>query len=109
KFIITTRPVEGTADIISTTYEGLSKDVHAGDKILLDDGAIELTVIQTSDTDVETKIIVGGPLEEKKGINLPGVKISAVSLTEKDIIDARFGMEQNVDYIALSFVRSASD
>jgi len=109
KFVITTRPVEGTAEIISTTYMSLPKDVHPGNKILLDDGAIELSVIKTGETDVETKVIVGGQLEEKKGINLPDVKISAPSLTEKDITDARFGIEQNVDYIALSFVRTASD
>jgi pyruvate kinase len=109
KFVITTRPVEGTAEIISTTYANLPKDVKTGDRILINDGAIELSVSKKTDADVETKIIVGGPLEEKKGINLPGVKVSAVSLTEKDIADARFGIEQNVDYIALSFVRTASD
>ncbi|MCI0416628.1 pyruvate kinase, partial [bacterium] len=109
RFVITTRPIEGNAMIVSTSYSGLPNDVQPGDKILVDDGAIELKVLQVHDTDVETEIVTGGPLNEKQGINLPGVNVSAQSLTEKDRVDALFGKELSVDYAALSFVRSAAD
>jgi len=109
RFVITTRPIEGNAMIVSTSYSGLPKDVKPGDKILVDDGAMELKVLQVQDTDVETEIVTGGLLQEKQGINLPGVNVSAPSLTEKDKADALFGKELSVDYVALSFVRSAAD
>jgi pyruvate kinase len=109
KFILTTEDVEGTDQIVSTTYIGLPKDVRPGDKILLDDGTIELRVVNVTDTSVETEVITGGTLREKKGINLPGVNVSEPSMTEKDYVDARFGIELQVDYIALSFVRTAWD
>ncbi|HSP05713.1 MAG TPA: pyruvate kinase [Acidobacteriota bacterium] len=109
RFTITTREVEGTAEAVSTTYRELPLDVHAGDAILIDDGNLELRVLRTTDTDVETEVVVGGTLSEKKGINLPGVAVSAPSLTDKDLADAKFGAEMGVDYIALSFVRTAWD
>lgn len=109
KFILTTQEVEGNEQIISTTYKNLPGDVNTDDIVLIDDGSIELRVTKASSTDVETEIVVGGLLREKKGINLPGVKVSAPSLTEKDIQDARYGAEMEVDYIALSFVRTAPD
>lgn len=109
RFVITSREVEGTAEIVSTTYQQLPSDVHAGDTILIDDGCLELKVLNSSDTDVETEITVGGILNEKKGINLPGVSVSAPSVTEKDMEDAKCGAEMGVDYIALSFVRTAWD
>ena len=109
QFTITTRDLEGTAEIVSTTYKELPKDVKPGDTILIDDGNIELRVLEVTDTDVVTQVMVGGILKEKKGINLPGVKVSAPSMTEKDIADAKFGIEMEVDYIALSFVRTAWD
>jgi pyruvate kinase len=109
KLTITTREIEGTKEIISTTYKNLATDVKPGDRILIDDGSIELRVLSVTPTDVETLITSGGLLKEKKGINLPGVPVSAPSMTEKDYADARFGVEMGVDYIALSFVRTASD
>lgn len=109
KFILTTREVEGNEQIISTTYKNLPADVRTGDTILIDDGSIELKVMRTTPTDVETEVIIGGLLKQKKGINLPGVRISAPSMTEKDVQDAKFGAEMDVDYIALSFVRTAPD
>lgn len=109
KFTITTREVDGTDQMISTTYKELPGDVKTGDRILIDDGAIELRVLRVTPTDVETEVVTGGVLKEKKGINLPGVQVSAPSMTEKDYADARFGVEMGVDYIALSFVRTASD
>lgn len=109
KFVLTTRDVPGNDQIVSTTYQGLPADVRVGNRILLDDGNLELNVCAVTDTDVETEVIIGGDLKEHKGINLPGVHVSAPSLTEKDLKDARFGAEMGVDYIALSFVRTAAD
>lgn len=109
KLRISTQEIIGGSEAISTTYAGLADDVRPGDTILLDDGAIELKVISVSGGEVETEIISGGLLKEKKGMNLPGINISAPSLTEKDVSDARFGVEMQVDYIALSFVRTAWD
>jgi pyruvate kinase len=109
RLTITTREITGDTSIVSTSYANLPRDVSEGDRILLSDGLIELRVEQVGDEDVVCRVINGGELGEKKGINLPGVKISAPSLTEKDRADLRFGLEQEVDYIALSFVRSARD
>jgi pyruvate kinase len=106
---ITTREVEGGDGIVATTYSHLPKDVGSGDRILLADGLIELRVEKSNPTDVICRVVNGGLLGENKGINLPGVKISAPSMTEKDHADLKFGIEQQVDYIALSFVRSARD
>ena len=106
---ITTRDVLGEEGCVSTTYKHLSKDVSIGDRILLADGLIELQVERVEATDVSCRVVNGGMLGENKGINLPGVKISAPSMTEKDHADLRFGIEQQVDYVALSFVRSARD
>ncbi len=106
---ITTRDVVGEAGLVSTTYTHLPKDVNSGDRILLADGMIELRVERVAAPDVLCRVVNGGELGENKGINLPGVKISAPSMTEKDHADLRFGIEQNVDYVALSFVRSARD
>ncbi len=99
----------GTAARVSTTYQALPRDVKAGDTILLDDGLLVLKVVSTTATEVEAEIAIGGELGEHKGINLPGVALSTPSLTEKDREDAAFGLTLGVDYIALSFVRQASD
>lgn len=106
---ITSRSVPGTAELISTTYTALPTDVRRGDHILLADGLIELVVISTSLTDVVCRVVHGGALGEHKGINLPGVNVSAPSLTPKDVSDLAFGIAQGVDYVALSFVRTAQD
>ncbi|NOT64127.1 MAG: pyruvate kinase [Acidobacteria bacterium] len=106
---ITTREVEGDANIVSTSYANLPQDVNLGDRILLSDGLIELRVEQLSKTEVTCRVINGSTLGENKGINVPGVKLSAPSLTEKDRADLTFGLQQQVDYVALSFVRSARD
>ena len=108
-FEITTRRVAGTREKVSTTYKNLPHAVAAGDKILVDDGLIELKVLEISDETVTCKVRVGGILKENKGINLPGVQVSAPSLTEKDKKDLRFGIQNEVDYVALSFVRQAED
>jgi len=106
---ITARDIPGTAEMISTTYSHLPDDVKPGDRILLSDGLIELRVVSTGGTEVVCDIVNGGELGEHKGINLPGVAVSAPSLTEKDMADAAFGVEMGVDAIALSFVRRAED
>jgi pyruvate kinase len=108
-FKITSRKVTGSREIVSTTYKHLPEDVRKGDKILVDDGLIELKVQEKDDDTVTCRVQVGGVLGENKGINLPGVRVSAPSLTEKDKKDLRFGIQNSVDYVALSFVRQAED
>jgi len=108
-FKITSRKVVGTDSIVSTTYTNLPGDVKKGDTILIDDGLVELKVVSKSADTVTTTVIVGGMLKEHKGINLPGVNISAPSLTTKDIKDLKYGIKVGVDYFALSFVRTAAD
>ncbi len=109
QFIITNRNVSGTAEIVGTTYQQLPQDVQPGDRILLDDGLLELSVLEKNATDVRCLVIHGGLLKEHKGINLPGVAVSAPALTTKDREDLRFGIEHGVDYVALSFVRRPED
>ena len=106
---ITTREIVGDETTVSTSYAQLPQDVKVGDRILFADGLIELRVEQVGKTDVVCRVLNGGELGENKGINLPGVKLSAPSLTEKDRADLSFGLQQQVDYVALSFVRSARD
>ncbi len=106
---ITARDVEGTADLISTTFKGLPREVRPGSRILLSDGRVELRVRRVNCEDVECDIINGGTLAEHQGINLPGAALSIPALTEKDRKDLEFGLEHGVDAVALSFVRSAAD
>lgn len=106
---ITTREVAGIGQIIPTTYRSLAQDVRIGDRILLDDGLMELRVEGVHETDVQCLVINGGLLKQHKGINLPGVAVSAPSMTEKDLEDLQFGVAHQVDYVALSFVRTAQD
>ena len=100
---------EGAADTISTTYEQLPRDVASGQSILLGDGMIELDVEDVSDDEVHCRVRFGGTLGEHEGMNLPGVKLSITSPTDKDLRDLQFAVEHNVDYIALSFVQSPDD
>ena len=108
-FTITTRSVAGDERQVSTNYADLPRVVQPGTRMLLDDGALSLLVESATDTDVICKVIDGGMLGERKGINLPGVALPIASLTDKDIVDLKWAVEQNADYIALSFVRRASD
>jgi pyruvate kinase len=95
---------------ISTIYLGLARDVKPGDMILIDDGKLELRVLSTDrEKEVETEVIYGGTVKPRKGINLPNSDVSAPSMTEKDIEDLKFGLENDVDWIALSFARRAED
>ncbi|HEX8179029.1 MAG TPA: pyruvate kinase [Pyrinomonadaceae bacterium] len=108
-FTLTTRSVAGDAHEVSTNYAGLARDVRPGARILLDDGALELHVERTTETDVICRIINGGVLNERKGINLPGVALPIPSMTDKDRRDLQWAVRQGADYIALSFVRRAED
>ncbi len=109
QFTITTRTVPGSQQICGTTYLGLPGDVTVGDIILIDDGRVALHAVDVTDTDVVTKVVVGGPLSNNKGINLPGVSVSVPALSKKDTEDLRWALHLRADMIALSFVRSASD
>lgn len=107
---IVTEPCIGTAEKLYISYQEFPDDVKIGDAILLDDGKLKLEVLSTNRKNkVTAKVIYGGPLSSKKGVNLPNTKVSIPSLTEKDINDAIFALDQGVDWIALSFVRSAAD
>jgi pyruvate kinase len=109
QIVITTKDMVGTSEMVSTTYKNLATDVKPGDTILIDDGNLELFVKSTDGADVTCEVKYGGSLKSRKGINLPFTEVSAPSLTEKDIEDLAFGIEQEVDWIALSFVRHADD
>jgi pyruvate kinase len=99
-----------TATRLSTIYLGLARDVKPGDQILIDDGKIELKVLATDrDKEVDVEVVYGGLVKPRKGINLPDSEVSAPSMTEKDIEDLKFGLEHDVDWIALSFARKADD
>jgi len=108
-FTITTREIVGNENIVATNFPHLPDVVDAGTRILVDDGAIELIVESKTDTDVICRVVVGGSLNERKGINLPNTSLPIPSMTEKDHADLEWAMAQNVDYIALSFVRKAED
>jgi pyruvate kinase len=107
--ITTDTSIEGAAELISTTYEPLPRDVKAGDPILLDDGNLELRVVGVSGGRVLCEVVDGGTLRSHKGMNLPGVALSTPALTEKDRRDLQFGVQHQVDYVAMSFVRRAED
>jgi pyruvate kinase len=109
RLVITTETIIGGPGRVSTTYVGLPGDVHPGDDILLDDGKLRLRVTAVAGHDVQCEVLVGGPLSSHKGINLPGVAVTAPSFTDKDLHDLEFGIAQGIDFVALSFVRSADD
>lgn len=107
--VITTAEIEGADGQIPTVYQALPQDVVTGDQILLDDGLLELVVLRVVAGEVHCRVKVGGLLKDRKGINLPGVKVSAPAMTEKDLLDLQFCIEQELDWVALSFVRSAAE
>ncbi len=110
RFVLTTEPVLGTHECVSVSYDALPRDVHVGDPILLDDGLLRLRVTQVRGAEVHCEVEVGGELSDRKGLNLPGVRLSTPALTAKDERDLAFAVEElEVDYVALSFVRSADD
>jgi len=108
-FTLTARKLTGTPEEVSITYPDLPKEVDKGDVILLADGSIELVVIEVAALDIRCRVIVGGPLGSNKGINLPARSLGISGLTEKDKNDLIFGLQADIDYVALSFVRTAAD
>ncbi len=109
RFTITTDDILGDVERCSTTFKGLPGDVSAGDTILIDDGRIELRAVEVDQDDVVCEVVVGGPVSNNKGINLPGVAVSVPALSEKDTDDLRWALRNGIDMVALSFVRSARD
>ena len=109
KFTLTTREVVGNKDIVSISYEGLTKDVKAGNRILLDDGLIELYINEVSDTDIFCTIENSGVISNQKGVNVPDVNLSMPFISQKDYEDICFGIEHDFDFIAASFTRTAED
>jgi len=107
--IATGEEIQGDASLVSTTYAHLAEDVRAGDRLLVDDGLIELRVLSTDGTRVRAEVVEGGQLGEHKGINLPGVALRTAAMSEKDRADIAFGIANGVDFVALSFVRNAED
>jgi pyruvate kinase len=101
--------IVGNAQRVSTPYKGMYNDVQIGERILMDDGKLEVKVIGKDGTDVITEVVYGGLLKQKKGVNLPNTKISQASVTDKDWEDLKFGLENNVEWVALSFVRTAEE
>ncbi|MEI9812363.1 MAG: pyruvate kinase [Acidobacteriota bacterium] len=108
-FTITTEAVLGTATLASSTYAPLAREVTPGDRVLLADGAVELEALSTTTAAVTFRVVSGGPISSHKGINLPGVKLSTPSMTPKDADDLERGLDMDVDFVALSFVRNAND
>jgi len=109
ELIITTRNIIGSPGIVSTTYPNLVSDVEKGNHILIDDGNIELTVTDVRPEEVKTTVVFGGKIKEHKGMNLPGVNISAPTISTKDFSDIEFAVEEGIDILALSFVRTPDD
>lgn len=109
KFILTTDDVEGDETRVSVLFKGITKDVHKGATILLDDGLVELVVEDITENELHCRVINGGSLGSSKGVNIPGISTSLPAITPKDIEDIKFGVEQGVDYIAASFVRKPAD
>ncbi len=108
-FTLTTDDVPGTQERVSVTYQDLPKDLQKGSRVLIDDGLIELKVESIQGTNVNCVVVTGGTISSRKGVNLPGVQVNLPSLTEKDVEDLKFGIANQFDYVAASFIRSASD
>ncbi len=108
-FTITTDDVDGTKEICSTTYKGLTGDARIGDRILIDDGKVAVRITAVEGTNVVTVVEVPGTVSNNKGLNLPGVAVNVPAMSDKDEADLRWGLAQGCDFIALSFVRSAAD
>jgi pyruvate kinase len=108
-FTITTDDVEGTKELVGTTFKNLPGDCKPGDRILIDDGKVTVEVVKVDGNNVVTKVIEAGVVSNNKGINLPGVAVSVPAMSAKDVEDLRWGLKIGADFIALSFVRSAKD
>ncbi|KAF0194588.1 MAG: pyk [Bacillota bacterium] len=108
-FTLTTEKILGTRDRVTVTYEGLPQDVLPGDRLLLDDGLIEIKVEQVVGSEIHCRTVVGGVVSNRKGINVPGKRVNLPAISVQDEADLKFGVDHNVDFIAASFMRSAAD
>src|SRR6185369_4281986 len=109
QIVITTAACAGDHDRVSTTSDGLASDVRPGDRLLVDDGKVELRVLSIDGDDIGCEVLQGGPVSNHKGISLPGVAVSVPPLSDKDIEDLRFALELGVDMVAMSFVRAPEE
>jgi len=109
QIVITTAACAGDHDRVSTTYDGLASDVRPGDRLLVDDGKLELRVLGVDCDDIACEVMTGGPVSNHKGISLPGVAVSVPPLSEKDIEDLKFALQLGVDMVAMSFVRAPEE
>ena len=109
QFVITTEPVMGDVKIVSTPFTPLPREVRIGHRILINDGLVELVVTGVDDKRVSTRVIHGGPISSKKGMNFPDSELTIPAITDKDRVDVKFAVEQKLDYIAASFIRRKSD
>ena len=107
-FVLTTEDIVGNAERVAVTYKNLPQDMAVGNRVLIDDGLIEMQVKEVTETEVICTVMNGGELGERKGVNLPNAKVNLPAITEKDKDDIIFGIEQDIDFIAASFVRSAA-
>jgi len=109
KFVLTTEEILGDENRVSITYKDLVKDVQAGSRILIDDGLIELSVEEVTETEIFCRVVNGGMISNKKGVNVPNVELSMPYISDKDYEDIVFGIENDFDFVAASFVRTADD
>ena len=109
KFTLTAREVTGTKDICSVSYKNLAQDVHPGSQIMLDDGLISMKVLERTETDITCLVQNGGPIKDRKGVNVPGVHLSMPYMSAQDRADLLFGIQEGFDFVAASFCRSAQD
>ncbi len=109
QLVFTNQEIIGTSERVSTPYDGMYNDVKLGDQLLLDDGKMAVKVVAIEGSDVITEVIYGGMMKSKKGVNLPNTKVSMPSVTDKDYADLEFGLANNVEWVALSFIRTAAD
>ena len=108
-FTLTTKELMGNSEIASISYKDLPSQLTKGNKVLIDDGKVSLEVIETNDTDIKCKVLVGGEISNHKGINIPNVHLDFDYLSEQDKLDLQFGVKEDVDFVAASFVRSKDD
>ncbi|MDQ6418024.1 pyruvate kinase [Paenibacillus sp. LHD-117] len=106
---LTSRPITGNGEVVAVNYPDMPKVIKPGDRILIDDGLIELIAQEVNETDIVCSVMNGGPLKPRKGVNLPGIRTTLPGVTERDVRHIAFGVEQGVDMVAMSFVRKAED
>ena len=109
EYTLTSRDVSGDENIVSVSYKDLPGQLEAGDRVLIDDGMVELSVVETNETDIICKVVTGGKISDRKGVNIPAKHLDFPYISKQDEADLIFGVEQRVDFVAASFVRSKED